>query len=496
MIVPKIKTAFSNISDWKWFVFIAILLRGPLWLYFGHLINITFPADQKLYSYFIKDDYLYFFVPVDNYFHTGTFSYMGNIPFTGRMPGYSVVYFLFRLMFSMQNATYCVIGLQFILSSISVYVLALTSYKIFENKRAFYITYFLYILAVFPGFFDFIIVPESFSVSALIFSLFFLVKYFKEGHRAKHLIFSGAFLTWTIFLREYTGLLIIAFPVVIGIYHLFVRKDKLVKALTAGTLFCLPFIIADGAWVIRNYRATSQFIPVTCALEDSYGKLYSISWSALDDMVSTWGENGAPFDVTGLAYYYRTPQAKINIHFPARIFKNTTTYNADSLVHLRQLYATFYYTKDTAIERTTQNRILELCSLYRQDYISHNQFAYYIIRPVKNLKYLMFFSGTGYLPMPSFSGCTLTEKVIKIIFTILYFFIFICSSAGILLFLIRHKPKEIILWLALISCIMIMAVLLVNIVQEPRYTVHVFMMFVLFASFFTSEMLWRKNQST
>ncbi|HXP51252.1 MAG TPA: hypothetical protein VN922_14940, partial [Bacteroidia bacterium] len=177
MAESNIKAAFKDISNWKWFVLVAILLRGPLWLYFGHLVNVHLPADQKIYSHFVKDDYMFFFDPVDNFFRTGTFGYYGNVPFTGRMPGYSAVYFLFRLIFSQQLAAYCVVGLQFLLSSISVYVLALTSYKIFESRRAFYITYCLYVLAVFPGFFDFIIVAESFSVSALIFALFFLTRY-------------------------------------------------------------------------------------------------------------------------------------------------------------------------------------------------------------------------------------------------------------------------------------------------------------------------------
>ena len=169
----KIKELFSDITNWKWFVFIAILLRGPLWLYFGHWVNVHLPEDQKIYSHFVRDDYMFFFDPVDTYFRTGTFSYSHNIPFTGRMPGYSIIYMLFRFLFSQKAAAFCVVGLQFLLSSVSVYVLALTSSKIFESKRAFYITFCLYVLAVFPGFFDFIIVAESFSVSALIFTLFF-----------------------------------------------------------------------------------------------------------------------------------------------------------------------------------------------------------------------------------------------------------------------------------------------------------------------------------
>ncbi len=490
MANPKLKATFSDISNWKWFVLLAILLRGPLWLYFGHLVNVHLPADQKVYSNFIRDDYMYFFDPVDNFFSNGTFSYYAHAPYTGRMPGYSAVYFLFRLLFSKQIAAYCVVGMQFLLSSISVYVLALTSYKIFESKKAFYITYGLYVLAVFPGFFDFIIVAESFSVSALIFTLYYLVKYIKEGNSTRDLVLAGVFLAWTVFLREYTGFLIAGFPTALVAYHFLSRKDGFIRSVTAGILFCVPFIIADTAWTIRNYNATGKFIPIASADVDTYGKLYSSSWNAIDELICDWGENGAPFDANGMAFYYRTPSNKISYKFPERIFKGVSTYNVDSLVHLRELYGRYYYTKDTSIERISSNRIIELCTIYRDDYIKHNQFAYRVIKPLKDIKYLMFFSGTGYLPMPSFSGCNLLEKGIKLVFTVLYFFILIGGILGMLLYVIRKKFKGFMPWLMILSCLMIMGILImVSILQEPRYSVHIFMILVLFTSYLISELL-------
>ncbi len=494
-MLSKIKTAFSDTSNWKWFVLLAVLVRSPLWFYFGHLVNVHLPADQRVYTYFVRDDYSYFFDPVDNFFKNGTYSYSNNIPFTGRLPGYSVVYFLFRLICSPQPAAYCVIVLQFLLSSLSVYVLALTSSKIFDSKRAFYITYCLYVLAVFPGFFDFFIIAESFSVSALIFSLYFLVKYIKDGNRASHVVLSGAFLTWTIFLREYTGLLIAIFPAALFMHHLFVKKDSFVKAIRTGLLFCMPFILADSAWIARNYKATGNFIPIASADVDTYGKLYSVPWNTIDDLINAWGENGAPFDASGMAYYYRAPSEKINYNFPERIFKNVTTYNTDSLIHLRQLYATYYYTHDTMLEHATQARIVILCSIYKNDYVTHNRFTYLVIRPIKGLKYLMLFSGTGYLPMPSFSACNLFEKGIKALFTALYFFVLIGSVLGILVYIIRNRLKGFMPWLIIVSCMAVAGVLvLVSILQEPRYSVHIFMMLVLFASYLTDIILPKKAE--
>lgn len=477
----SLKDKLGNIYNWPLFILAALALRGIVWLYFGHLVNIHLPADQKLYSYFVKDDYIYFFQPVDTFLRTGTFSYWHGQPFTGRMPGYSIVYLLLRLLFSPQGSVYGIVILQYLLSSVSVYILALTGYKIFQNKKVFYVIYGLYVLAVFPGCFDLIIVPESFSVSAFIFCLYYITNYIKDGYKIKHLLLSGIFLTWTIFLREYTGLLIIVFPVAIGIHHL-QKKQSLLKAFKAGLVFCIPFIIADAAWTARNYIATGKFIPVASTDVDSYGKLYSASWNAIDELINAWGENGAPFDVNGMAYYYRTLSTNTPYPFPARIFKGVSTYNADSLMSLRKLYANYYYSNDSLVEQRSQKSIITLCALYKQDYINHNPVSYYLVRPAKDLKYLMFFSGTGYLPMPSFSECNPAEKLIKGLFALLYFVVLIGGITGILFFIAKEQRKSIMPWLMIISCASIIGVVvLINPLQEPRYSVHIFTLLVLFS---------------
>src|SRR5581483_11811688 len=129
-----------------------------------------------------------------------------------------------------------------------------------------------------------------------------------------------------------------------------------------------------------------------------------------------------------------------NITFPPGIFKNVHSYNADSLVKLHNLYGVFYSTKDSVIRRKTSDYILASCGVYKQDYISHNTFSYWVIKPIRDFKYLAIFSGTGYLPMPAFSQCSLLEKGIKLVFTVLYYIILICGFLGVLkLFLIKRN---------------------------------------------------------
>jgi len=146
------------------------------------------------------------------------------------------------------------------------------------------------------------------------------------------------------------------------------------------------------------------------------------------------------------------------------------------------------------LEKATQNRILFLTNLYKHDYISHNYLSYILVKPIKGHKYFLLFSGTGYLPMPPFSKCNSFEKAIKILFSILYFVVLICANAGILKFILKERSRNnMILLLMLMSILMITGVIIFySSAPEPRYSVHIFMICVIFASSFIGYLLPQK----
>jgi len=256
--MKKLRLLFNDPLNWMPFLALAIFLRGIVWLFLGHMVHANMPVDETIAKYFVRDDYVYFFTPVDNFFRTGHYTYLNGIPFTGRMPGYSLVYFMYMMFFNANVSLHLVICTQFLLSAISVYVLALISYYIFNNKNCFYISFLIYVLAVYPGFFDFFVIAESLSVSSIIFCFYYLVKYVYVAPKNKYLVLSGLFLTWTIFMREYTGTLIILFPLAIGCFIFFVKKESFTKTVGSLILFCLPFVVCDAAWATRNYIETKK----------------------------------------------------------------------------------------------------------------------------------------------------------------------------------------------------------------------------------------------
>jgi hypothetical protein len=488
---------FSNPFNWKAFILLAVILRGIVWAYLGYLVSIHVEPGNRIENYFVQDDYGYFFTPVDNYFKNGHFNYLPGITFTGRMPGY-MIYFLFRLLFTQQVSILLVIAFQFLLSAVSVYVLSLIAYYIFNNnKKCFYITFALYVLAIFPGFFDFFIIAESLSVSALIFCLYYLTKYLKVEAKNKYLVLSGLFLTWTIFLREYTGLLIVVIPLALTYYFYFIKKQKLLLIIKSLLLFCSSFIFSETLWVMHNYSVTKQIILLESPMEVAYGDLYSKSWQELDNLVFTWGENASPFDNTSLGYYYRNPKAAVTPNFPEQIFRNITTYNKDSLLHLHTLYKSFFYSEDGTQKKLLDARIVSLCEIYKQDYISHNYIHYWIVKPLNDLKYFILFSGTGYLPMPSYSNCSPSEKLIKIIFCFFYYSILFSGLIGLLASLFSKTVQSAMLFIfLLIGLTIIGSVIFYSEIQEPRYFVHVFALLFPFTGFTVFRLLSKISYSS
>src|SRR5208283_4201159 len=105
---------------------------------------------------------------------------------------------------------------QLAFSSLSVYLLALTSMNLFNKVQPFYFVFYLYAISSFASLFDSLLLSESLATSFLIIAVYFFFLYFRgfstpapgfsgravaPGHAKKDIFFSGLFLTWVVFLR-------------------------------------------------------------------------------------------------------------------------------------------------------------------------------------------------------------------------------------------------------------------------------------------------------
>jgi len=218
-------------------------------------------------------------------------------------------------------------------------------------------------------------------------------------------------------------------------------------------------------------------------------------------LVYSWGEDALPSTETGLGYYFRQPwDSTVHYKFPQSIFNGVTSYNADSLAKLRKLYREYLSNTDTARDKKLSDAILSKVDIYRRDYISHNTLSYWTIKPLRDIKYLIFFSGTGYLPLPAYSACHATGKFIKLVFALLYYFILLTAFAGIILyFLFRRKPAFIptlffLSFVTMVGTMIFIGTLTVySSSQEPRYFVQSFVMLIPFSVYFVHSLLFKRN---
>jgi len=231
------------------YILLSIIINFIL-LYVCNLYNN--PNPNKIY-FLLGDANGYIGGCEDLYCH-GT--YMIN-DYASRMPGMSLIYMPLRFLFSKHITLTLFIIIQTLLSAISTYLLAVIAEKIFKSKKIFLCVFILYLFCTHVKNYNNYLLSESLATSTLIISLFYLIK-FSEKRFFYHLLLSGVFITWSIFLRPFILPMLAIFTIYIFI---FINKNRIRNII----LFVLPFIIIETLWISRNYYLTSQIIPLQTA---------------------------------------------------------------------------------------------------------------------------------------------------------------------------------------------------------------------------------------
>ena len=482
----RLLNTYKNLSNWKLFFITAFVIKIAM---LSYIITLAHNWNDIVLQ---PDDGSYF-SPVDNFLSTHCYCYLQNLPFAGRMPGYSIIYLAFRLVLQPNSAVMAMVLFQFLFSCISSYALCLVAYKVFNSVRVALITFFLYCINPFPGIFDLYIVAEGLSASVFIITLYYLFKAFESSKsRNKYLFLSGLFLTWAIFLRPYIGIFILIIPFFI-IYKLYAAKAASLKNLLLGlSFFSIPFILCESGWVYRNYNATHRIILLEDDMPLAYGKLYHAPWLAVDNLVFTWGEDAANFDEGSPGSYFRNTEDKKFKGFPARIFHNITTYNKDSLLHLKQMYIKYTASNDTNVSNALSAPIIRLSNLYKEDYISHNGLAYYGSKPFKCLRRLFLSGGYRYI---QFQGGTVTvlQKLTKFLSSLLYFFILSLGLTGCLWCFIKRVALPYLILFNTLSITLVFTIIFYSEIQEPRYFVDAFILLVPYAAYVLNKIILDKT---
>lgn len=416
-------------SNWKFWVGLALIVKTAFFIY---LIGEKSTINEHYLGTFALDggDSISYIDPIENLLANG--EYYDDY----RMPGYGWLYFLLRLLMPLSIALNTTVILQLILSSLSVYVLALSSIKLFKHNYYFYTTFTLYGISTYVSLFETSLLTESFCTSTLIFSFFFLLN---ESKNKYSLFLSGLFLTWSFFLKPALAPLIILFAA----YVLFnVSSPFKINKLNWKKMlfFLIPFLLIDGAWVIRNYNKYERIIPLTKSVYyEGYNEGFELElfkfMQAFGGSIVHWNPGSE------ITFFKPAPshiKRKIEVTFPENIY--TSKFNYDSLLTLQKQTQKFQ-NDETSIEQKEilLNQIRSRLDTYTLSIKQEKPFLYYVSSRFKIMKTFFLHSGTYNLfSKPSFE-LTKIEFLVKIFYSLLYLFVIVFGILGSFRMIIRKK---------------------------------------------------------
>lgn len=348
---------------------LAILIKG---LFFWIQVSLNYENNSPLLGFFTADSHEYY-DSMNSFYETGVYS-----PDV-RMPGLGIVFLLLRFFFERNMALDIILIMQWLLSGVAIYTLCLTASKIAKKESVFYCLYILILSTHYIFLWNVLLLTESFCISFLIFSMYFLNRYFETQAR-KYLFIVGFFLTWCVFLRPVFFLFYGIIALFLLVY--FIRnKVGFKNILINGILFLGLFVVLDSAWIIRNYNVKHKFI----FLNDisSYSELSkSDPLPAVYFFLEAWGgdlENERHwFEMDqGMDYRYR------DTTLPQYIY--TSKFNKDSLLLVKQRIKFYNHHKNDSIVALINNSLQR----YTHSIRSEKPFLFYIGAGLINYKKML-----------------------------------------------------------------------------------------------------------
>ncbi len=334
------------------------------------------------------------------------FAHQGFYPSMCRMPGLLPVYVPFSFLFGQETAFVCVVVVQFLLSVLSVLLLAIIATRIFPYKYVFEGTALLYALSSFVSIWDHTLMSDSLATSSLIFSVYSLTSFIKEGKR-KQLLLAGVWFTWSVFMRQIAVALLPVFFAMI----IFGRKENWKIHFKNIVTISLPVVIAIGMWTYRNYKLEHVFVPFIKPVADCY-HTYSPQFLAVNELLIAWGEDIQYWIPNTPAHWFNAakPQTQ-SLAFASS--KTSSICPVDSIIQLQNDYVTFKTSYDVEEKRMAGERVLNNSKLYKSTYIKENTLDYYLLNRLVMFKRFVFPDRLDNMPGPAFQEMNFIQKVFK-----------------------------------------------------------------------------------
>lgn len=367
---------------------------------------------------------------MENYVTEGSYYFDNGVEkvYTGRVPHYAVTYYLFRMAFDERTSMDLVVALQLIFECISIYFLALILYRITRNVYAFGAVLLLGVVASNATAMAFMLVPESFSCSLLIFALYFYVVY-REERKMRDLVALAVMLGLLTTMKSYFVLLYAFVGWEIWAYG----KYNMLLAVRPAVVLAAPLLLLLAPWVIRNYRVEHRFIPLQVNVYAGYN--YKAADLAFRRYLRAWGGDFVLWEPKHAGCYFM-PDPTIACTFVLPEYVYTARYGAKEVESIRQRFIQFHKQYTPAMDSALTREF----DLMAEDYREEKPFRFYFVSPLLLAKQFVIHSGSYYLPIYSNSPCYHPVQMgVKVVESLVYVLGVFVGIPGLALMSWRRK---------------------------------------------------------
>lgn len=459
---------------WILFLLIALLLRG---VYIEWKVSDVRPKDAPGEWYFDTPDTHSYFDPIESMLKGGEYD-----P-DYRMPGVGAPYWMFRQFLSPIASRDAMVVLQWLLSGISVYLLALIALRFTGSHTTALITYALFLLSTFSSWYDTSMSSDSLAASVMVIQVF-LFQQALDKQRKWLLIGAGLFLAWMVFLRPVAALLFVFATVLIYMHW---GKSRSLKPLA---LFLIPFAIMEVVWVARNWRVNHEFNPLTNQgmmpdeiADRPLGYLMRFLAGYGGDYI--WWQPGADIRWYGLWHGAGEVDDEGRKAGPPPAYAYAPGYTEDSLLAVSGLIRSALdgdlSSADSVAAIARANATLDR---YTALHAEGAPFMHHVISRFLMVRHMVVQNGAETLFNSSFNALPLWMKLFKLLQMFLYLFAFVVGGiAGVvMLWKWRCAPSLLAVWVPIVSLYMVYIYPLGLHMAEWRFMVHVFPLTLLLAT--------------
>ena len=387
-------------------VLITFVLKAALAFYLSHLTTCQSPELKLGILARGEGDTTSYIHSMDNLIEQGDYFFWNGVRrvYAGRLPHYGTPYFILRIFFSKTTASDIYVLLQVLIDSIAAIVFALLCFNVLKNIFAFWAGCLFYFLNINLFSLTLTMLPESLSLSFIVFFFYTFHRYWSESNR-NYAVLAGAFLAVVTVLKPYLVILYLPFFLCV------LKKEQgtFSRSFQSVIVLSLPLILLLLPWIIRNAVVLGKFIPSQESFTAGYN--YTEADFAFRRFAGAWGGDFIFWNPQSAGcYFQRTPPVKCTFTMPD--YAIVEGYTMKDVEDLRQEYFRLQENFSPELDKEVAEKFDRLTNIYK----SQKPFMYYIGSRVSIAKTLFLHTNSNNLSInPSFKCYQPYQMIFKIL---------------------------------------------------------------------------------